>query len=653
MKDFWLSKFSLVKKIILLLLIVFVVMAYNFKVFTTNNSIHYVDSRSDLVDVPLNGQVLEQHFFANEPVRSIEMTAYQAFDKDEDEVAQPGQIEIEATLFNYDSGETLGVVNKTLTFKDEAFRMQFDFDDTLTLENTEFGVRLKLLSSNLPIYVFATDRGYAEKLYVNGNEVEDHRLIFKAQYSNNLLLSAFAFTLVLLLLSLVFLLFPQMSGLKPHQFFIVLALISGIGMAYISPSGQEPDVGDHILRSFDVSYGHFTPIFRQTYDQTVQMPTNFSEFDDRVLEPGLNKGLAHTLHLQNTYFATGEMGVQDYRYKASYSTVTYWPQGLGLYLGRVFQWNAYETIILARILNLIAYILLAQLAIMRIPVLKNTLMIIALMPIAVFQSSSLSADAVLNGLSFLFVASVIRLAMQKTRIHLIHLVPSLFCLYFVVLAKPPYIILALLYFVLPLQSFHPRFAKVLRYVLLVAGAAFAAAVIFGFSAGWLKLAENKPAYDTQMQFVMHNLATTLKIFFDTLDTSIYQYLSWLNMLGWINYSLGILILVIPMYIVLVGLADAQPFQWQKWQRWVIWGTFALAIAGIFIGLYVFDIVNSIGASTMLGAQGRYFIPMFILPFMALKRPFQFRQIQSISPKLAGISGVFLTYTLYTLTRLVY
>ncbi|NCA99388.1 MAG: DUF2142 domain-containing protein [Clostridia bacterium] len=635
-------------RIVLLFVIVAIIMSYNYLVFTTNNSIEYVDPKSDLVEIPLAGQTIEQHFFANEPVRSVEFVVYR------DPESKPVEFKLNATLINYDTDENYGAIQKTVSLKDTATRVRFDFPDTLTVEINEFVVRLTSPDAGPSVYLQATENGYPESLVINREKLDDHRLTFKVQYSNNLMLAYFAFTLVVLTVSLFFLLYPQrVATLKPHQFFIVLALISGIALAFISPSGQEPDVGDHILRSFDVSYGNITPVFRQTYDKKVQMPTNFSEFNDQVLEPGLNKGLARQQKLQNTYFATGESGVQDYRYKAKYSTVTYWPQGLGLYLGRTFGWNAFETIILARLFNLLVYIFLTQLAIKRLPMLKNTLMVIALIPIAVNQASTLSADGVLNGLSLLYVALVIQLATTRKPIRMINLIPSAICLYIVILAKPAYVLLALLYLVIPVKKLNPWLAGILKYVALISAGTVAAAVLFGFSAGWLKLAENKVFYASQLEFIMKNLLSTFKILVHTLDVSGYQYLSWLNMLGWINYSLGILIIAVPLYIVLVGLAEEQPYDWSSWQRTALWGVFSLTIAGIFVGLYAFDVVNSIGASLMLGVQARYFIPVFILPFLAMRRPFVFTRPAGLTARLAGISGLMLTYTLYTLTRLIY
>ena len=545
------------------------------------------------------------------------------------------------------------MLEKTVDLSDSATKVRFEFPDTETFSITEYYFTLKSLDTNRQITVKTTEKEYSEALYVN-DQVSKGRLIFEAIYANYLLLGFFLMTLVLLAISLGLLIFPVHLKLKPEQIFIILALISGIAIAFISPAGQEPDGGDHILRAFDVSYGNITPILSRTFDENVQMPLNFSEFDDRVVQPERNQGLAHAEHLKNVYFSSGKSDFQNYKYNDNYSAMTYWPQGFGLYLGRVMNWNAFNTIELARILNLLIYILLTYLAIRKIPIFKNLMLVIALIPISIFQAGSLSADAVVNGFSFLFVALVINLSVQDKLINPLRLILPVLLLYITYLAKPAYIIMGLLILVIPFRKYPKLMTSILKYSSIVAVSAAFAAIIYGFASGNLMLAEGKAVYSTQLQFVLHNLYPTLQILIHTLDQNAFQYLTWLNMLGWINYSLSSLIIIVPLFIVLVGLADHNNYvHWNSWQKLMIWGSFLGSVAAIFVGLYIFDDVNDIAAPLMLGAQGRYFIPLLILPFLALERPIKFVKTHIIGSKIAGISGLLLVYTQYTLTRLIY
>jgi hypothetical protein len=128
-------------------------------------------------------------------------------------------------------------------------------------------------------------------MLIDGSQVKG-RLIFKVEYTNNLFLSFALLTMLLLAVSLYILFFQKQISLRPEQYFLVLALLSGLVMTFIVPSGQEPDSGDHILRAFDVSYGNYKPLLGKVNDISIQMPDNFEIYDDTIIEPHLNLGLS-------------------------------------------------------------------------------------------------------------------------------------------------------------------------------------------------------------------------------------------------------------------------------------------------------------------------------------------------------------------------
>ena len=66
---------------------------------------------------------------------------------------------------------------------------------------------------------------------------------------------------------------------------------------------------------------------------------------------------------------------------------------------------------LARVANLIVYLLLAAAAVRLAPIHKWTLAMVALMPMSVYLAASLSADAMTLGLSLLVVALTLNLAL--------------------------------------------------------------------------------------------------------------------------------------------------------------------------------------------------------------------------------------------------
>ena len=83
--------------------------------------------------------------------------------------------------------------------------------------------------------------------------------------------------------------------------------------------------------------------------------------------------------------------------------VFYYPQAMGISFGRIFGLGTMPTMMLGRIVALIIYAILTSVAIKKIPLAKASLFLIGLLPISLQQAASFSYDAMINGVSFLYV----------------------------------------------------------------------------------------------------------------------------------------------------------------------------------------------------------------------------------------------------------
>ena len=628
--------------IALLLVITVGFIAYNFKVFTTNNSIIYTDADTEVQTYSITDNKFQQQLISDEPIRAIELVLLQ------DTIQGPTKMAM--TLYQSATNEQVAYCEKTVDLADLATKVRFEFPDTESFSVNEYYFTLESLDPGRKISVNINAREYQEHLIVKGEKIPG-RIIFTAYYSNNLLFGFLCLTVILLVISLLFLLLPHQFTLKPEDMFFLLALVCGITIAFVSPSGQEPDGGDHILRAFDVSYGNLS----QKFDGIVQFPDNFGKFNDSIVQPGLNQGLGRSRDMMNVYFNPDLDTVHDYEYKSAYAVFTYFPQGFGLYLGRVFGLNAWNMLALARIVNLLFYILISYYAIRNIPAFKNLLLVIALLPMSIFQASSLSADPMINSFSFLFVALILRIFAQDKPVRLTQLILPALLLYICYVAKPAYIMLGIIVLIIPFSQYPKLMARVLRIASKIAVVGAFLVLLIGLVTGKLMLAEGKAVYETQMDFVTHNILQTIRIFLHTLNANFLQNITWLNMLGWINYNLGPLVILVPAFIILIGFLDQdERLTFNIWQKTAVWMSFMGCLAAIYIGLYIFDSKNnSVAAPLMVGVQGRYLIPLMILPFVAMKNQFKVIKGQYFSQRTAGVVGLMLVYTLVSLIQMIY
>lgn len=163
---------------------------------------------------------------------------------------------------------------------------------------------------------------------------------------------------------------------------------------------------------------------------------------------------------------------------ALYGPVCYAPQAAALALGRLFTRSVLALLYLGRLANVIAGAALLALALRAVPFFRPVFFLVGLLPMAIFQAGSLSADGVTNGLAFLLTAWVLRCAYgEKARVESSDLAVMLLLSVLLALAKPGYLLLSGL--VLLVAS--ARFGSRLRYG---AAATLVASVSAGSAALW-------------------------------------------------------------------------------------------------------------------------------------------------------------------------
>ena len=102
-------------------------------------------------------------------------------------------------------------------------------------------------------------------------------------------------------------------------------------------------------------------------------------------------------------------------FAAPYSPHVYFPQALGLLVGRKLGLGPLALLYLGTLCTLVFCICLFYWSIKKTPVLKWVFCLLAATPMNLSLAASCSQDAVVNGLAFLFTASVIDLALSPDK----------------------------------------------------------------------------------------------------------------------------------------------------------------------------------------------------------------------------------------------
>ena len=404
--------------------------------------------------------------------------------------------------------------------------------------------------------------------------------------------------------------------------FAVLGMVYGLALLVVTPPFGSPDEQIHLARAYLISEGHFR-VPGQAPGSEASVPRSIA---------ALFKRMAHTKPARppRTYRASDLVRTlrqplnPEARVRAGYlgahGPIAYAPQALAIFVGRISEASPAALLYLGRLSNLLAYLVAGYFAITWAPLRKWALCLLLLTPMPLAQAASLSADAPTNALAVLFAAAAWRsLFTRQPRI-------SRFDAVFLVLAsalfgltKPGYWPLAALVLLIPGTRFRDgRQRWLLCSAVLIA--ALLPSLLWLLGARSVEPVAASPGVDPedQLLFMLRNPTRFMGITLRTVSAALVDYERTLvGVLGHLNIPLpGALYLVHPLALIATAMADpGDPEELSPARRIALAGI-VLACAGcVFIMAYLGW--NPVGAETISGVQGRYFVPVLPLALLAL------------------------------------
>ena len=320
-----------------------------------------------------------------------------------------------------------------------------------------------------------------------------------------------------------------------------------------------------------------------------------------------------------------------------YSCVPYLPAGAGFRLGRIFTVTPLTLMYLGRLANLIFYLGLALVAMRLLPGFQLLLAVLALMPMAMQQAGSLSADAVTMAVSFVMTAYVLRLALTGKPAQL-QRSDYLLLLAGVVLAGlcKSNALLVFLLLLIPGARFpnrRTRWLTISGYLFL----AYTTAAIWQYIdrpngeifttlkyAGGIHIDENAAViFQQPMVFLSAVDRTVVGSMHNFLEEFVGK-LSWLDIRlpAWVPW------LYLALLFLVAGAGRAGPLgpndrSLSRWQRILLVGIFLLNVGATHAVFWTVEMPHqalvtdmAAGRGLIPGLQGRYLIPFALLPLIA-------------------------------------
>jgi len=397
-------------------------------------------------------------------------------------------------------------------------------------------------------------------------------------------------------------------------YLLAVLLIFGVAVCLILPISGGYDEETHLMRVWQMSALQFVP--NEGEDGKLPFPAVYWElsyrrqFIVRAMEPDFwEKYGSLPLDAYDYVYGTVET-------RSVYSPPLLFPQALVMrLLGRRAGFSALTVYYACRLIGLLSYLLLVWVAVRLIPFGKWILAILAASPVAILQASTISADAISNGIAFLFIGGTLAMANQKElRWREWGFLALLFFILF--WGKVNIVPLA----ILPFLVIHPsQFKTRYGYVLLLATALLLFAVeVLGWNLiAYSQLHSAPEGTDPRGQifFILGQPIQFLSILTETIRGRWFSYLvDWVAIYGFAYWPVPIW----TYYLFTLGLITSlflSDGSLEKRTRFGLIMIFLVSYIGTYVLLYI--TFNPIGFASIEGVQGRYFTTVMPLLFLGL------------------------------------
>lgn len=454
---------------------------------------------------------------------------------------------------------------------------------------------------------------------------------------------------------------------EAHIAFLVISLLSGAFFVLAVPIGFDNDEGVHMLKATAISQGYFfsKPLSTTTIpdgssltiygSKTLTDIANLEHATDEARITALckygsicdhpsDKTKSSIQTLANVHVNKDNGTIADLMGANIYSPIAYLPSAALIKVGSKLSLSAGSLVALARLGTLLAFVPISfsALYMLRRSSARWIVFCVALMPGSIVAASSVGTDGLLNGLSFLVFAFIVKVfsdehisrAMRAVLIGVGSLVS---------LMKLPYMVLSAVILFLPIYSRGLRgvieractgtvlFIPALLWNLSVAGAN--ATQSFQVHAGI-----TPPNVHEQILFIfLHPLSYVVYFLKSPLIND------WVGGIGSLthqtNLQLPVSLLVASLLLTLIaGINYLQTVQYGKntiTRVSIIVST--LSVIGIATALYA--AFNPVGSSIIKGVQGRYFFPILPFVIIAISRFLPLKTVAKRIPSLAIYGNV--------------
>lgn len=414
---------------------------------------------------------------------------------------------------------------------------------------------------------------------------------------------------------------------KLHYYFLNIAIILGILLIVFSPPMTVPDENTHFLNAYTIADGQ---IFLQKSDGKLgkYIPESVIDFVDENKSKfaGMDgKRYNFKEYYFNSYLTRdkGEKVFTSY-WSQDINPISYIFSSVGMVIGKVLLPKSFELpfnlLLFGRIFNLIFYVISMTYVIKIAPYYKNTMFLLALMPMSIYLGASISYDALIIPSVFLLFAYTLKLR-ESEKIVLKDII-IICCIMFVLFSvKQAYTPFALVLLSIPKKNFgdRKRYYKIIGITLVVCITTVLFSQINKSELFSLQSGSNvNENVVLQSEYLKNNFGIMIPLILNTFSVYKTFYITgFIGTLGQLDTNLPIpLVVTFGLILIFVMFIDS----FKASQITINFKLLGLVATFVFVYfsfriMYInwTPVIGSVCGDTVSGIQGRYFIP--IAPFV--------------------------------------
>lgn len=425
-----------------------------------------------------------------------------------------------------------------------------------------------------------------------------------------------------------------MLKIKPTQFFVYCALIFGIVLITLIPPFQSPDEDSHFKKAYVISKGRLFPSSR---DGVVgyEIPNDMAAYiyEKKQYIGNRDQKYTYSEEILDDKLPKDYSAVTFENFSTAESTpIAYLAPAAGIVFAKITtkiigmdNISVVTMLHFARMFSLLLYIVLVYYAIKITPILKKTFCVIGLLPMSLALATAISSDSVLIGVAIISTALILRLIFDKDvkKVSYKYLITFGIIAFVLLSIKTIYITVLLPFIFIPKEKFGEKVIDELKSIGIIIGIALIIYIINKLPLMFLQRNSVETNSQGQIEFIINNPIKYLKIWIKTMISNRNYYFSGLiGMFGLLDtYIPTIYTVIYSIGALAVMLADFSlcpvKFDW-KYKCIATLGSIATVFAA-FLGLYILwtSMELGVGAETITGIQGRYFIPVIPLAMILL------------------------------------